>query len=252
MKMDRKVKNVLQVYLQWPLVFAIIVICANLAVLVADPYAGAVMGIFTVLYLLCAGWMFWFGRKRVLSGLVSFGADYSWSQKQLLASMELPYGLADTDGKILWMNRAMTAVLKDEKSSKRSLTALFKEITPEVLAKMEHSLEVQSAYADAIYRVSVKRVNIGESSDILEDGDDGDVNEQLLAVYLYDETELHSYIQAITDQKMVAGLIYLDNYDEALESVEEVRRSLLVALIDRKTWHVWKRNASAFWRMLRL
>ena len=33
---------------------------------------------------------------------------------------------------------------------------------------------------------------------------------------------------------MVAGLIYLDNYDEALESVEEVRRSLLVALIDRK------------------
>ena len=28
--------------------------------------------------------------------------------------------------------------------------------------------------------------------------------------------------------------IYLDNYDEALESVEEVRRSLLTALIDRK------------------
>ena len=37
----------------------------------------------------------------------------------------------------------------------------------------------------------------------------------------------------VNDQKMVAGLIYLDN-DEALESVEEVRRSLLTALIDRK------------------
>ena len=33
---------------------------------------------------------------------------------------------------------------------------------------------------------------------------------------------------------LVGGLIYLDNYDEALESVEEVRRSLLTALIDRK------------------
>ena len=53
-------------------------------------------------------------------------------------------------------------------------------------------------------------------------------------MYLYDETELYNYKQAITDQKMVAGLIYLDNYDEALESVEEVRRSLLTALIDRK------------------
>ena len=41
-------------------------------------------------------------------------------------------------------------------------------------------------------------------------------------------------MQQINDQKLVAGLIYLDNYDEALESVEEVRRSLLTALIDRK------------------
>ena len=33
---------------------------------------------------------------------------------------------------------------------------------------------------------------------------------------------------------MVAGLVYIDNYDEALENVEEVRTSLLVALIERK------------------
>lgn len=33
---------------------------------------------------------------------------------------------------------------------------------------------------------------------------------------------------------MVAGLIYIDNFDEVIESVEEVRQSLLVALIDRK------------------
>ena len=35
-------------------------------------------------------------------------------------------------------------------------------------------------------------------------------------------------------QSLVVGLLYLDNYDEALESVEEVRRSLLTALIERK------------------
>ena len=32
----------------------------------------------------------------------------------------------------------------------------------------------------------------------------------------------------------VVALAYLDNYEEALESVEDVRRSLLIALIDRK------------------
>ena len=43
-----------------------------------------------------------------------------------------------------------------------------------------------------------------------------------------------TYEQEIDNQRLVAGLIYLDNYDEAMESVEEVRRSLLSALIDRK------------------
>lgn len=33
---------------------------------------------------------------------------------------------------------------------------------------------------------------------------------------------------------MVVAQVYIDNYDEALESIEDVKRSLLVALIDRK------------------
>ncbi len=50
-------------------------------------------------------------------------------------------------------------------------------------------------------------------------------NSMVTAIYLIDETQMLLYKQQINDQKLVAGLIYLDNYDEALESVEEVRRS---------------------------
>lgn len=241
MKEDRKIKNALQVYMQWPLLLSVLVVCANAAAALVSVHAGAVMAIFTVLYLICAGLLFRYGRKKILGGLVSFGADYSWSQKQLLSSMELPYGIADTDGKILWMNGAMTDVFGAEKASRRNLTLLFEEITPESLEKMDHALEVHSSYDEFRYRVSVKRVEVGPDCGVAAKGESKkeelaseNRNEQLLAVYLYDETELYGYIKAITDQKMVAGLIYLDNYDEALESVEEVRRSLLVALIDRK------------------
>ena len=45
---------------------------------------------------------------------------------------------------------------------------------------------------------------------------------------------LHIALQEVDDQSLTVGMIYLDNYEEALESVEEVRRSLLIALIDRK------------------
>ena len=36
------------------------------------------------------------------------------------------------------------------------------------------------------------------------------------------------------EQKLVVGLLYIDNYEEALETVDEVRRSLLMALVERK------------------
>ena len=56
----------------------------------------------------------------------------------------------------------------------------------------------------------------------------------LTAVYFFDETELNRYIQENENQRMVVAQVYIDNYDEALESIEDVKRSLLVALIDRK------------------
>ena len=234
MKENKKVRNVLQKYMQWPVVLSVLVLCANGAVGLVSGKAGMVMAVFTVLYAFCAGVLFWYGKKRILTGLVGFAADFDQSQKNLMASMELPYGIADEAGRLLWTNRAFSAVIRDEKSARRSLTVLFPEITEEGLEKMDHALEVQCAYGGAIYRASIKRVTIQSDSGLLSAAPGQKTEQQVLAVYLYDETEIHEYMQAITDQKMVAGLIYLDNYDEALESVEEVRRSLLVALIDRK------------------
>ena len=234
MKENKKVRNVLQKYMQWPVVLSALVLCANGAVGLVSGKAGMVMAVFTVLYAFCAGVLFWYGKKRILTGLVGFAADFDQSQKNLMASMELPYGIADEAGRLLWTNRAFSAVIRDEKSARRSLTVLFPEITEEGLEKMDHALEVQCAYGGAIYRASIKRVTIQSDSGLLSAEPGQKTEQQVLAVYLYDETEIHEYMQAITDQKMVAGLIYLDNYDEALESVEEVRRSLLVALIDRK------------------
>ena len=90
------------------------------------------------------------------------------------------------------------------------------------------------SFGDRIYRISMQKVFLGESvapSKLLMDIPK---TTSLIAMYLYDETELKEYIQANEDNKLVVALAYLDNYEEALESVEDVRRSLLIALIDRK------------------
>lgn len=89
-------------------------------------------------------------------------------------------------------------------------------------------------FGDRIYRVSMQLVTMKDvvnEARILENVD-ADIN--LVAMFFYDETELQEYIQKNEDDKLVVALAYLDNYEEALEGVEEVRRSLLIALIDRK------------------
>lgn len=234
MKEDKKVKDILQKYMQWPLVLAVLVICGNVAAALVSVHAGAVMTVFTALYLVCAFILFWYGKKKVMAGLVSYAAEYSLTQKQLFSSMDLPYAIADTGGRILWMNRAFLAVVREEKSARRTLPLLFGEITEEFLEKAGHSAEIHCAYGEFKYRVVLKRFSMGAGEGLLDKSTELEEKQELFAVYLYDETEIHAYMKAITDQKMVAGLVYLDNYDEALESVEEVRRSLLVALIDRK------------------
>ncbi len=221
-------------WFKWPLYLSVLMILAVIAAAFVSFRAAAAVAVVAVLYFIAAGLLFFYGRKRITGSLVSFGAAYSWSQRQLLASMELPYGMADTDGRLLWTNKAFATILKGDKSYGKNLVNIFPEITPDALADMDHSLEVHVSYGDRYYRVSINRVVITPEEGILSEAEEKTTNEQVLAVYLYDETEIFECRQAIDDQKMVAGLIYLDNYDEALESVEEVRRSLLMALIDRR------------------
>ena len=56
----------------------------------------------------------------------------------------------------------------------------------------------------------------------------------LQVFYFFDETQLIGYKEESRKKSLVAGLIYIDNYEEVLENMEEVRQSLLLALVERK------------------
>jgi c-di-AMP phosphodiesterase-like protein len=238
MKEKFKIKGQLRTYMQWPLYLSALLIAANTVIGAASTKAGIIMAIFTLLYVGIAVWLYTYRRKLLMSGLVEFSAEYSWMQKQLLTDLELPYGMADENGRILWGNTAFSEVLGEEKPlkiTKKNLTTIFPEITKEVLKLSEGTAVLHAACNGRKYQIRLKAVYMKDSPEaIISTVGVEAAGQMLVAVYLFDETEILTYKQMVDDQKMVAGLIYLDNYDEALESVEEVRRSLLTALIDRK------------------
>ena len=233
MKRELKVRGQLRVYLQWPILLSVLVVLMNLVAGAISPIAGLVMCAFTVIYVAIALWLYLYRKRRLLTGLVEFSSDYSWVQTRLLSEMNLPYALVDEKGRILWKNEKFQETVSDLKGQKKNLTSIFPDITREILSSGQKGC-IHVTYEDRNFRVDLSPVSMEVDAEEEKELGIEEIREKMVAVYLFDETQILRYEKEITEQKMVSGLIYLDNYEEALESVEEVRRSLLTALIDRK------------------
>ena len=234
----RRVRGTFRLYLQWPLFLSALLIVLTAIVGAVSLKAGIIVSIFTLVYIGIALWLYFSRKRGMLEGLISFASAYGKNSQVLMDEMLIPYGITDKSGHFLWVNREIQAILDEDKSGLKNITALFPEVTKEMLATGGQMVSIHSAFGERRFRVDLKEVDLelfagsGEEEQI-KSGLAAE-SSSVTAVYLIDETQTIKYKQQINDQKMVAGLIYLDNYDEALESVEEVRQSLLGALIERK------------------
>ena len=132
------------------------------------------------------------------------------------------------------MNEQFTEVTGKDKKYHKSVMTVFPTLTKELLQRSEPVESINLTYNDRYYRVALKRIYFDAMTHDSTIVSLDETNEYLTAMYLFDETELNRYIRENEEQRLVAGLVYIDNYDEALDSIEDVKRSLLVALIDRK------------------
>ena len=236
MKKRIKLKGRIKTYIQFCIYLGILLVVIDIAVFLIDFRAGLLLLGFTVFYLIITLSLYFCNKPILMNELISFATQYGQIQKKLLREMDLPYALLDDDGRVIWTNLAFEEVVHQPKGYSKSITSLFPAVTRDRLPddkgvdEAQYELEYEgSEYVAKFRKISLREM--AENSDII---DAADYNGYLIAVYLYDETALHIAVQEVDDQSLAVGMVYLDNYEEALESVEEVRRSLLIALIDRK------------------
>ncbi len=231
MKNDMKLKGRLQGFLNWPLYMGVLVIIMTVTAYAFSIKAGLICTVPAVVYCGVALWFYFVKRPMIMRELLLFAVDHAQIQKQLLADLDVPYALLDEQGKILWINNAFGEIIRKDKSWHKKITDLFPDAGIQPNSPFEEEMIYDVSYENRYYRLHLKNIYMTEDT---EPEEEGGFKVGLIAAYLFDETEKIQFQQEIENQKLVAGLIYLDNYDEALESIEEVRRSLLIALIDRK------------------
>ena len=239
MKTIKTFKKPLKNYMCWPLMLTVLVILLNIPLYYFDKRAGICVSIFAAVYFVVTLALYLVYSSLVRKEVIDFATQYGTVQKKLLNEFEIPYALLENNSKILWMNEAFAEVTEKEKNYHKSITSIFPTITRELLEKDEKERDIRIEWKDRIYRASVSRLYFHEE-EATADGEAivDDVievkNQYLTSLYLFDETELQRHIQENREQQLVSALVYIDNYEEALESIEEVKRSLLVALVDRK------------------
>ncbi len=234
MKREIRFKGQLKNYMYWPLMLTVLIVLLNLPLYYFDQRAGIFVSIFAGCYFLIVLGLFLANRSVLRSEVINFATQYGTVQKKLLNEFEIPYALLDYNSKILWMNEAFSAITEKDKQYHKSIATIFPSITRELLTKEESSNQLLVEWKDRIYRAVVGKLYFDEES---KEGSMIELeakDQYLMALYLFDETDLHHYIQENKEQQLVSALVYIDNYGEALESIEEVKRSLLVALVDRK------------------
>ncbi len=236
MKNTVKLKGRMKSYLQSSLYLGFLLAVVDILVYVLDYRAGLVVTAFLIFYFAIALSMMLYNKPVIMNELISFATQYGQIQRRLLRDLELPHALLDDAGKIIWTNIAFERLTHQEKGYRKSISTLFPTITKDILPGQgkDDEIECQVEYENGNFVAKLKKISLkemAENSDIIEaKGYEG----YLIAIYLFDETALQIALKEVDDQSLAVALIYLDNYEEALESVEEVRRSLLIALIDRK------------------
>lgn len=236
MKNSVKLKGRLKSFLQSSLYLGFLLIAVDILIYMIDYRAGLILSGFIIFYMAIIVSMMFYNKPVIMNELVSFATQYGQIQRRLLRDLELPHALLDDAGKVIWTNTAFERLVHQEKGYRKSITTLFPFITKDKLPGIngQDEVEFDIEYMSGYYTAKLKKISLKEmalNSDIIVAEDyDG----YLIALYLFDKTALQIALKEVDNQSLAVALIYLDNYDEALESVEEVRRSLLIALIDRK------------------
>ncbi len=225
-------------YLRWPLMLSLLLAAVNLHIYTLDNQIGILMTIYVILYIIIAVLLFFYKRKALLGDLVQYAIRFNRTVNRLANDLDLPIAITDWTGTCLWCNWQFTKLFCTGMTRRKfTIESAIPNLSVKTFPKtIEENSEIHFHTEENYYKAVIQKVNMVDAGQEIQDETASPfvLSDNFYVFYLYDETEIVRYIKENNEQRLDVGLLYIDNYDESLEPVDEVRRALLSALIDRK------------------
>ena len=213
-EVHNRIQGKTSVYLKMPIYLCILLFGINAWAYTRDVVFGILLSGVITIYLLVTILIYRYIKNRYLQELVDFAVDYTQVQKRLIKDLELPYGLLDKTGRFLWTNNSFKEIATDIEF--KQVSDVFREVSEDEFQFIETNQKTYNiVYNERYYRVEFNKIEIDDDF-LTEDSSHKVISQEyLLAIYMFDETDMKVLAKENVEQKMVAGLIYIDNYDDA-------------------------------------
>ncbi|MDO4942687.1 MAG: DHH family phosphoesterase [Lachnospiraceae bacterium] len=244
-------KSSLSRYMIVPLVMTVVMLVLDIITFTINIRAGVILVIGVAVFIVLTAISYFILRNEVIEEITDYSTGHDMIQEKSLKEMPVPYALTDQSGHIFWSNPAFVQMVGKENNKKGKINDIFPDFGKKLLdkevdrsSKYIHVLGEQNKRTKETeilnYRVELRRMRLGnvfsEDLDKLNDEEIRRFQDEntMVAMYFFDETSVCQIKAEIDNQKLVAGLIYIDNYEEVLENADEVKHSMLLTLVDRR------------------
>ncbi len=267
-----KYSGYLKLHWNWNIYLSLTLIGLTIAMFAVDHQAGLICAAFSAAYYLIVILIYFRNKSRILRSLMGFANHYGSLQSELLDQLEVPAALVDREGRVLWMNRGLRSLTGKNERYHKAIDTIFPYLTRPVFPVNSEAKDIHLEYEDKKFRAHIRKLHFdyvmnnynlirpealdedelsefvdfqkmdadpekgsGDYSELLMNEEIEERQEQwMFMIYFLDETELLALRTENRDEKSVVALVYLDNYEEALENVDEVHSSLMNVLVDRE------------------
>ena len=233
-KKEKKIKvgYLLRGYVLFAIILGVVFLGLCVGLFFIEPKAAWIA--FGVLVVLAVATVLFFHyvNKRLAEGLIKFARNYENLEREMIADFPIPYAVTDMMGDIILYNDYFSR-LYNEAPGSSNLCDLFHELDPKDLEFEGITKNFSVVYDNRDYRLHIKKLLV--DTELLEERLITLPRRDLFVytVYLFDETEIVNMVRKGVEEQMVLGMIYIDNYEETLEQETDVKKSFIIAMIDR-------------------
>ena len=229
----RNSKGILNIYLNWPILVAVFAFAVMILGFIVNPEIGTFLLPFFLLYLLFALYLKFIKYNNLNAAIAKLAENLSNRQRIYFAKIDLPHALLDMEGKIIWGNDKFLELSKNTIVG-RNIRETFPDVNHNILTNIgSEKVNLLTECDNKKYKVHLRMVDLNEiGGDEVKRLYTGSA--KVIMLYLYDETEYYQLKQEYDDNKQVTGFIYIDNYYEISENMEDSKSSMLIAMVDRK------------------